>query len=142
VTTVDEAAREGSFPAGTEAPESTAEMRACARESVAPASPSSLDAVTQRVRSAGQVASRAVALLDRPGSLVHSQPPTFRQARDRHHECAGHYQALLLRLPRLAWGYVHLVVVMPVLYLAVWLTESPARFFVAVAAAASIWFFA
>ena len=115
--------------------------RTCAT-SITPPSATARGAVTQRVRAAGQAASRAGALLDRPGSLVHSQPPTFRQARDRHHECAGHYRHPLLHLPRLLWGYFHLLVVMPVLYLAVWLTESPARFFIAAAVAASVWFFA
>jgi len=81
-------------------------------------------------------------MLNKPGSLVHAQPPTFAQARDRHHECAGHFAAPALKLLRLVWGYFHLLVVKPVLNLAEWLTESPARFFVAVALSAVIWFFA
>ena len=124
------------------APESPCGQVRTRTSSVALPSASARTAVTQRVRQAGQAASRVGALLDRPGSLVHSQPPTFRQARDRHHECAGHYRHPLLHLPRLLWGYFHLLVVMPVLYLAVWLTESPARFFIAAAVAASVWFFA
>lgn len=87
------------------------------------------------------MASRAAAVLDKPGSLVHSQPPTFRQARDRHHECARHYEALILRWPRLLWGWFHLLAVKPALNLLEWVTESPARFFVSVAIAAVIWFF-
>jgi hypothetical protein len=72
---------------------------------------------------------------------VHAQPPTFRQARDRHHECASHFEAALLRYPRYLWGYFHLLIIMPALYLVVWVTESPARFFVTAALAAIIWFF-
>ena len=137
MTEVQEAAREGSSLETAE-PESKAESAQRARSITLP----SATAVTQRVRQAGAVASRAAALLDNPGSLMHSQPPTFRQARDRHHECARHYGHSAVRWPRLLWGYFHLLVIMSVLYLAVWLTESPARFFVAVAAGAAIWFFA
>lgn len=141
MTTVDEAAREGSFPAGAEAPESTAEPRARARTAIVLPAPAALNAVTQRVRQAGQVAARAAALLDRPGSLAHSQPPTFAQSRDRHHECARHYEAPILRWPRLLWGYFHLLVIKPLLNGLEWVTESPARFFVTAALAAVIWFF-
>jgi hypothetical protein len=70
---------------------------------------------------------------------VHSQPPTFRQARDRHHECAGHFGTPVLRWLRLMWGYLHLLAVKPVLNLAEWVTESPARFFVAIAILAVLW---
>ena len=77
----------------------------------------------------------------KPGSLVHSQPPTFKQSRDRHHECARHYGHSAIRWPRLLWGYFHLLVIKPVLNLAEWVTESPARFFIAVAVIAVIWFF-
>ena len=140
MTTVDEAAREGSSPAGAEAPESTAETRAYARASVTPPASVALQAVTDGAQAAQRLALSAVALLDRPGSLIDAQPPTFRQARDRHHECAGHFQAALLRWPRYAWGYVHLVFVKPVLNLAEWITESPARFTVALAIGVVIWF--
>lgn len=80
------------------------------------------------------------ASLDRRGSLFDAQPPTFRQARTRHHECADHFQAGLLRWPRYVWGYFHLLIVKPLLNLAEWVTESPARFFVAVIIVAVIWF--
>jgi hypothetical protein len=95
--------------------------------SVAPDFPPSSHPVTERIRLRART---LAAMLDRPGSLAHAQPPTFRQARDRCHECAGHFQAGLLRWPRFAWGYLHLLVIMPALYLAVWVTESPARFIV------------
>jgi hypothetical protein len=60
-------------------------------------------------------------------SLIHSQPPTFHEAWRRHHECAGHYEAALLKYPRLVWGYFHLLVIKPLLNLLEWVTESPAR---------------
>jgi hypothetical protein len=139
VTTVQEAAREGSSPE-TPAAEANPESAQRTRSVTLPSLPAK-EAVTQRVRKAGEVASRAAALLDRPGSLVHSQPPTFRQARDRHHECARHYRHSAVRWPRLLWGYLHLLAIKPALNLAEWLTESPARFLVAVTVAAVIWFF-
>ena len=114
--------------------------RTCA-SSVAPTALTALASVTERVRAAGQFAAKGAALLDRPGSLVHAQPPTFAQSRDRHHECARHYGHSAIRWPRLLWGYFHLLVIKPVLNLAEWVTESPARFFIAVAVIAVIWFF-
>ena len=141
MTAVDEAVREGSSPAEPEAPESNAESGACARESLTPPGKTALTAVTERVRVAGRFASKGGALLDRPGSLIHSQPPTFKQSRDRHHECAGHYEALILRWPRLLWGYFHLLIVKPLLNGLEWVTESPLRFLVAIALAAVIWIF-
>jgi hypothetical protein len=141
-TTTVEEAREGSSPADPQEPDSTAQSGACARESITRTTPASLRAVTQRVRLAGQVtAVRLGLLLDKPGTLVHSQPPTFRQARDRHHECAGHFGTPALSGLRLLWGYVHLLVILPPLYLLAWVTESPLRLFIAAALVTAIWFF-
>ena len=139
MTTVSEEAREGSFPEDEHEPGSTAEARARVRASVTPPASVALQAVTDGAQAAQRLAASAVALLDRPGSLIDAQPPTFRQARDRHHECAGHFQAALLRWPRYAWGYLHLLLIKPVLNLAEWITESPARFTVALAISAVIW---
>ena len=139
-TASEEKQREEAVPPDSSPETPRGEGRTCA-SSVTPASLASLRAVTERVRKAGQAASRVAAVLDKPGSLVHSQPPTFRQARDRHHECARHYQAAILRGPRLLWGYFHLLVIMPVLYLVVWVTESPARFLVTAAIIAAVWHF-
>ena len=139
MTTVQEAAREGSSP---ETPTAEAGPESAQRaRSVTPPFATARTAVTERVRVAGHLAAKGMALLDKPGSLVHSQPPTFKQSRDRHHECAGHYGHSAVRWPRLLWGYFHLLVIMPVLYLVVWVTESPARFFITAILAAVIWFF-
>lgn len=138
-TAVPEEVGEGSLPASP-SPDSIAEARAQARESLTPEVAGSSSVVTDGIRRAGQGAVRAVALLDKPGSLAHSQPPTFKQAWDRHAECAKHYEALAVRLPRYWWGCFHLLVIMPPLYLALWLTESPARFLVAAAIIAAVWF--
>lgn len=127
MTEVREAVREGSLPEAVDT-HNEAESAQRAR-SIPPASLASLKTVTQR----------ATALLDRPGSLVHAQPPTFRQARDRHHECAAHFQAGALRWPRLAWGYLHLLVIKPALNLAEWVTESPARLAVTAAIIGVVW---
>ena len=145
MTTVVEEEREGSsLPAAPEA-DPIAQTRACAT-SLTPDGLPSPGVVTDSIRRTVQVASLAArfgaGLLNKPGSLYFSQPPTFAQARDRHHECAGHFGSPLLKLLRLAWGYAHLLAVLPPLYLLAWLTESPARLLIAAALSAVIWFFA
>lgn len=104
-----------------------------------------LPVVTDGIRRAARTASLAarfgVAMLNKPGSLVHAQPATFAQARDRHHECAGHFGVPLVKGLRLLWGYIHLLVIKPALNLAEWITESPARFFITMAVGTVIWVF-
>jgi hypothetical protein len=39
------------------------------------------------------------------------------------------------------WGYFHLLIIKPALNLTEWITESPARFTVALTLSAVIWFF-
>lgn len=134
-----EARKEGSSPAGPPVPESTAATGACARDSVTRDALASLRTVTQ---SAGLAVRFGAGMLNKPGSLVHAQPPTFAQARDRHHECAGHFGSPLVKALRLLWGYLHLLVLKPALNLAEWITESPARFVITLAVSAVIWFFA
>jgi len=80
-----------------------------------------------------------LAALDRAGSLPDAQPPTLRQAREWQHKCAGHYQSLLIRWPRLLWGYVHLLIIKPALNGLEWVTASPARSAVAAALLAVVW---
>lgn len=140
MTTVQEAVREGSSP---ETPTAKASPESAQRaRSITLPSAAAFDAVTQRVRKTGQFAARGAALLDRPGSLVHSQPPTFRQSRDRHHECANHYQTWpIVRWLRLTWGYFHLLAIKPALNLLEWVTESPFRLLIAVIIGTVIWFF-
>lgn len=137
MTEVQEAAREGSSP-GIAEPETSPESAQRAK-SITPTALTASKAVTQRIQAGGKLLASGAALLDKPGSLVHSQPPTFRQARDRHHECAGHFNAPVLRYPRYIWGYFHLLVIKPALNLAEWITETPARFFPALIIAIVIW---
>lgn len=80
------------------------------------------------------------AMANKPGTLLHSQPPTFWQAWDRHRECAGHFGAPLLRWLRLMWACFHLLAILPPLYLLAWVTESPLRLFIATALVTAIWF--
>ena len=119
---VREGSREGSSPESA-GPESQPENAQRARSLPLP-SLAALKPVTQRARAAGQGVARSVNGKD---SLIHSQPPTFHEAWRRHHECAGHYEAALLKYPRLVWGYFHLLVIKPLLNLLEWVTESPAR---------------
>jgi hypothetical protein len=133
VTSVDEAEKEGSPAAGTAAPESNAQSRACAREDTPAPASVALQAVTDSAQAVRRTFAQGVKSLDRPGTLADAQPPTFRQARDYHHRCAGHFNALLFSVPRIVWGYLHMAVVKPVLNLAEWVTESPLRCAVALA---------
>lgn len=140
MTTVDEAAREGSCPAPPEAAESTAQTRAYAREDTPQTASVAFDAAARAAAAMRRGATFAAAAAARKGTLADAQPKTFRQSRDWHHHCAGRYEALLVRWPRLWWGYAHLLVVKPALNFAEWLTESPLRWFVALAVMAVIWF--
>lgn len=125
-----EAVEEGSSPGAGER-EVTAEARAHAREGLPPAAPASPGdpagwrdmaalALTQWISGSGRAGLGAVTLLT-------SQPPTFIQAHTRMHECSRYFQSGFFRWPRLAWGYVHLLVVKPALNGLEWVTESPAR---------------
>jgi hypothetical protein len=103
----------------------------------------SLDApvpVTERARAVRLLLARAADYLDRPGSLVHAQPPTFARAREQHHEAARRRAAVpLLAGARLAWGYFHLILIKPVLNFLEWVTETPLRFFAAVILCVIVW---
>lgn len=139
--------REGSSLPAVQAPESTADAGARARASVALPSRAASGLVTQRARAAGHAAARtaergsvlAARYLDRPGSLVHAQPPTLARAREQHHEAAARHNGALLRCLRLAWGYFHLLLVKPALNGLEWATETPARFTVAVIIGLVVW---
>ena len=137
MTEVREEVREGS-PPETAPPLRNAESAQRAN-SVTQADSVALEAVTQSARAAFRFTLAAVAAADRAGSLGDAQPPTLRQARAWHHTCAGHYQAGILRWPRLLWGYLHLLIVKPVLNGLEWVTASPARAAVAAAVLAVIW---
>jgi hypothetical protein len=141
VTTVSEEEREGSSLALERAPESTAPTRACAREGTPLPSASSLQAATRRARAVHRLAARAGEFLDRPGSLVHAHPPAFAAARERHHEAAARHEMIpVLGAVRLAWGYAHLLLIKPVLNFLEWVTETPLRFFAAIALVFIVWF--
>jgi len=147
VTAVGEEAGEGSPLPAALVPESTAETRACARGSLALPARTASQPVTERARAAGQAAARAAErgsvlaarYLDRPGSLVHAQPPTLARAREQHHEAAARHAVPVLRFLRLAWGYFHLLLVKPALNGLEWATETPARFTVAVIIGLVVW---
>lgn len=114
------------------------ETRTCAT-SVTPRDSIAFQAVTQSARTVFRGGVSALAALDRAGSLPDAQPPTLRQAREWQHKCAGHYRSLLVRWPRLLWGYVHLLIIKPALNGLEWVTASPARSAVAAALLAVAW---
>lgn len=140
MTAVSEEAREGSALAVPQDPEINAEAGAHARTSIALPCALPSTAVTVRVRQAGVAAAKALALLDRPGTLAHSQPPTFREAHGRHRECADWFRSPVLRRLRMAYGWLHILFVKTVLNGLEWVTESPLRAVSAAALAVAIWF--
>lgn len=109
--------------------------------SVALPSPASPHSVTVRVRQAGVAVAKAAVLLDKPGTLLHAQPSTFRQAHDRHRECADWFRSPVLRWLRRAYGWFHILLVKTALNGLEWVTESPLRAVIAIALIAAIWFF-
>jgi hypothetical protein len=129
VTDIAEAVREGSSPEFL--PAEINPQNAQRAKSVTLPPLTALVPVAERVRTAGAVAvslgAKAAALADRPGSLVHAQPPTFVQARVSHHVAARQHNAPLLRALRLIWGYAHMVLIKSVLNALEWVTETPLR---------------
>jgi len=98
--------------------------------------PASLPEVTERNRWGWLTGSRAKAQAAAAGvtsgaSLLHARPPSLAESRERHHVAAGHFEAGLIRWPRIAWGYFHLAV-KTVLHVIEWVTESPPRVIVAI----------
>ena len=71
-------------------------------------------------------------------SLLHARPLSLASAWEFHAASASHYSAALLRWPRYAWGAVD-TVLKALMYGLGWVSESPARFVVAVAVGLVIW---
>jgi hypothetical protein len=114
------------------------QARTCAT-SVPPAALLPSREVTQRARTVRLLLARAADYLDRPGSLVHAQVPTFARARELHHDAAGRHSARPFAHMRLVWGYGHLLLIKPVLNFLEWVTETPLRFFAAVTLCVIVW---
>jgi hypothetical protein len=133
MTTASDEKEEGSAVALETAPGPLRRQVRAHASSVTPDASVALQAVTDSAQALRRTFASGVKALDRPGTLADAQPPTFRQARDYHHRCAGEFNALLFSVPRIVWGYLHMTLVKPVLNLAEWVTESPLRCAVAVA---------
>jgi len=131
--------REGS-PAAAAPPEVNAQARAHARAMIAEPSSIALQAVTESTHAVWRTAAKVITLLDRPVSLIDAHPLSFRQARAHHHRCADAIGPVYIAVPRLVWGYFHLLVIKPALNFLEWVTESPARLAVAVAVAFAVWY--
>jgi hypothetical protein len=109
-------------------PENTAEVRAPAREGTPDASPRE---VALRDTWTVWLAARQAyvkGLADKSGTLLHAQPPTFKQAIVRHHECAGHYRKKPVRVARVGYGYVHTALI-----------KAPVRLSIHVLLAVAVW---
>jgi hypothetical protein len=120
---LQEAGKEGTLLPEAPAVEPTRRLAQRAKSVTLP-SLDSLKPVTQRVQSAGASAAKAANSRD---SLIHAQPPTFAQCWAEHAECAKHYEAALIRIPRYIWAAVHVGLVKPVCDLTQWVLFSPLR---------------
>lgn len=138
MTEVREEAREGSPPETVSQPRNAESAQRA--NSVTRTDSVAFQVVTQSARAGFRFTMSVIAAIDRAGSLGDAQPPTLRQARAWHHRCAGHYEALIVRWPRLLWGYVHLLLVKPALNAAEWVTASPIRSAVALVVFFAFWF--
>lgn len=92
--------------------------------------------VRAATRSAAAAKGHATAI--RSGALMTGRMPSLSQARERHATAAGHYEAAVLTWGRHAWGGFHLLVKV-LLNCIEWVTETPPRFFLAVALLAAAW---
>lgn len=81
----------------------------------------------------------AAALLEKPGTLLHAQPPTFRQAHVRHRECAGHYGHPAASRSRAVYGYGHMLAIKAPLNYIEWATDSPLRGTIHVLLGLAVW---
>jgi hypothetical protein len=102
--------------------------------------------VTERNRLAGLArfqarAQAAAARVTSGSSLLTARPPSLAESRERHHVAAGHFEAGLIRWPRLAWGYFHLAI-KTLLRVIEWVTESPPRLAVTLVLIAVLHFWA
>jgi hypothetical protein len=82
---------------------------------------------------------KAAALLARPGTLAHAQPPTFHQALTRHRECSGHYRHPAVSCSRAAYGWFHTVLIKAPLNYIEWATSSPLGFLIHAVLGLAIW---
>ena len=74
------------------------------------------------------------------GALVTAHPVSLKEAHARVHEAAAQWDALLIKVPRVAWGYIYLALKLA-LHVLDWVTETPARFIAAATVAFLAWYF-
>lgn len=72
------------------------------------------------------------------GSLLHAKPPSLAEIREKHSRSASRFDAHVLRVPRHAWGWLHLTWA-ALAYGLLWATTSPAGFVVTVIVTAVVW---
>lgn len=84
-----------------------------------------------RTREKTRAAAQAVGRLRSGGSLVHAAPPSLAEIWAYHAASARYYNGWIGRWPRWCWGALHIVLV-TVLYLLAWATDSFPKFCAAV----------
>lgn len=75
-------------------------------------------------------AQRAFTRISSGVSVLHAQPPSLAETRERHHRAAGQWNALAMVWPRIIYGYGHLCV-KALLHCIEWVLESPPRVVIA-----------
>jgi hypothetical protein len=142
---IEIATEEGKEGTSLESPRPAANPESAQRARSLPfPSPAALAPVAERVRTVADFAVRtgvkAAELTDRPASLIHAQPPTFVEARVRHHERARSHRWAVARTLHFVYGYLHMVLIKPALNFLEWVTETPSRLAAAVAIIVIIYF--
>jgi hypothetical protein len=130
-------------PPGGEVPAARDSLRsrARAREAARPGSPVSFPGSLDRARLwlTQTLVPAITAVAEKQGTLADSQPPTFRQARARHKECAGHYTSSPAQAQRMAYGYLHMALIKAPLNYIEWATDSELRAVIHVALGLAAW---
>jgi hypothetical protein len=81
----------------------------------------------------------AVSAVFTGASLLHTKPASLAEAHTRHLQSAGAFRRLVLRWPRLAWGYLVHLPVKAVSHVLDWVLESPVRALVAALLITAAW---
>lgn len=134
---------EGTSSLDSPDPGSIAQVRAPARSSQVGEPSTSLPEILAELPLPEQgrpdLTDRLTALLDKPGTLLHARPLSFRQAYARHAECAAHYANPVAGWGRMLFGWIHLVCVKPALNYLEWATDAPLRLSIHVVLGVAVW---
>lgn len=143
MTAAHEAVPDEAVPAGPDAVSSEGETRRRAK-SVPTALPSALsDTLTGHAPSSPEQAAERtrqyLASLLTGHSVLNLDPPSIRTTWAAHRKAAAHWEAALVRYPRLAYGLAH-TTACAVIYLLLWACSTPAGLLVTAGSVTACWF--